>query len=198
LNSCKFLHFGSSFSYQKETFLETLKYIGCLKKKGVFISFDPNLRPYAIKDKIEAKKRVLRLLKVVNMAKLSGMDMEFLTGCKNPERGLKRLKKLAKCKVILTLGRKGSMYMGNKGDLIKVPAFKVRVADTIGAGDAFTASLLFRLDKIGKDRFFKDIRPSLIFASAVSAMICARPGANQGLKDIRQVKTFLAKAAGVR
>ncbi|MBU0759044.1 MAG: carbohydrate kinase [Candidatus Omnitrophica bacterium] len=193
LDSCKFLHFGSSFSYQKETFQEALKYINYLKKRRVFVSFDPNLRPYVIKDKMEARKRVLRLLKLVNMAKLSGMDLEFLTGCKNPEKGLKRLKKLAKCEVILTLGPKGSRYLDKKGNLIKVPAFKVKVADTIGAGDAYTAGILYKIAKLGKREVFDNIRPAMVFASAVSAIICTKRGANQGLKDIKQIKTFLAK-----
>lgn len=197
LNTCKFLHFGSSFSYQKETFMETLKYIKYLKKRGVFISFDPNLRPYAIKDKNEVKKRVLSLLELVNMAKLSVQDLEFLTGRKSPLKGLEKIKKLTSCEIILTMGTKGAMYMSlraptksGRSNLIKIPAFKVKVADTIGAGDAYTAALLFRLNKIGESRFFKNIKPNMVFASAVSAIICTAPGSHQALKNIKQVNSF--------
>lgn len=191
LKTCKIFHFGSGFSYQKETFLEALKYVKYLKRRSVFISFDPNLRPYAIKDKNEAKDRVLRLLKLVNMAKLSLLDLVFLTGQKDTKKGLKMLQKRFKCEFILTLGADGSIYLDHRGNFIKVPAFKVKVADTIGAGDAFTAGLLYRLSKIGERAFFKDIRPNLVFASAVSAIICTKPGSNQGLKDIKQVDRFL-------
>lgn len=184
----KILHFGSSFSYQKDTFPEALKYVKFLKKKGVFISFDPNLRPYTVKDKIGAKKRVLELLKYVDLARLSEIDLKFLTGQKHPEKGLKWLKKRFGCEVVLTLGAKGSMT-----SLIKIPAFKVKVADTIGAGDAFNAGLLYRLIKQGRSGFFTNIESNMVFASAVSAIICAKAGANQGLKNLRQIKHLVGQ-----
>ncbi len=179
LRGLKIFHFGSSFSHQNPTAEEALKYVKFLKKRRVFISFDPNLRPYAIKDKKGAKNRVLKLLKCVDLAKLSEVDLRFLTGQKDLKNGLKMLKKQFKCKIVLTLGSKGCAYLDSRGNLIKVPAFKVKVADTIGAGDAFTAGLLYKIAKIGERQVFRDIKPCLVFASAVSAIICTKPGANQ-------------------
>ena len=193
LSGCKIFHFGSSFSYQEGTSEEVLKYIKLLKKRGVFISFDPNTRPYAIKDKPAAKNRTLRLLKWADLVKLSEMDLRFLTGQKGLQKGLKMLKKKLSAEVILTLGAKGAIYRNKKDRFIRIPAFKVKVVDTIGAGDGFTAGLLFRLRKIGKRRFFEDLRLNIIFASAVSSLICAGKGANEGLKDIKQVRSFLSK-----
>ncbi len=216
LKGLKIFHFGSSFSHQNPTSQEALKYVKFLKKRGVFISFDPNLRLYAIKDKKGAKTRVLGLLKWVDLAKLSETDLRFLTGQKGLEKGLRRLKKQFRCEVVLTLGSKGCVYLdkslslrGNKrhrhceesnacpprflaeSNLIKVPAFKVKVADTIGAGDAFTAGLLYKIAKIGERRVLSNIKPHLTFASAVSAIICTKPGASQALKDLKQVEKFL-------
>ena len=193
LNTCKCFHFGSSFSYQKETYEESLKYLKYLKKRGAFISFDPNLRPYAIKDKKGAKNKVSRLLKWVDLAKLSDLDLCFLTGQKDLKKGLKRLKKVTNCEVVLTLGAKGSVYMDSRYKSIRCPAFKVKIVDTIGAGDAFTAGLLYKIVRIGKERVFSNIKPSLAFASAISALICTKPGSSQGLKDTRQVNSFLAR-----
>ncbi|MFA5340009.1 MAG: PfkB family carbohydrate kinase, partial [Candidatus Omnitrophota bacterium] len=76
---------------------------------------------------------------------------------------------------------------------VRIPAFKVKTADTIGAGDAFTAGLIYKLIEQGRAEFFSNIRPNMIFASAVSALICTKPGANKGLKDIKQVNSFLLK-----
>jgi len=59
LNTCKAFHFGSSFSYQKESSEEALKYVKYLKKRGVFISFDPNLRPYCWMSTIISYQRQL-------------------------------------------------------------------------------------------------------------------------------------------
>jgi len=216
LKGLKIFHFGSSFSHQNPTSHEALKYVKYLKKKRVFISFDPNLRPYAVKDKKGVKNRVLGLLKWVDLAKLSETDLRFLTGQRNLEKGLRRLKKQFRCKVVVTLGSKGCAYLDQppllRGDqktgalrseasplrprseasnLIKLPAFKVKVSDTIGAGDAFTAGLLYKITKIGERQVFSNIKPHLTFASAVSAIICAKPGASHALKGLGQVEKFL-------
>ncbi len=200
LRSCRIFHFGSSFSYQKKTSAEALKYVKFLKKRGVFISIDPNLRPYAIKDKRAARNRVLGLLKWVDLARLSEIDLIFLTGRKSIIKGLKLLKKHLKCEIILTLGTKGSLYLDSRGVLIRVPAVKVKVADTIGAGDAFNAALLYRLNKncfhpkkntiYGKqlqkkkiEQFFGNIGPHMVFASRISALICTRHGAHKAISS---------------
>jgi len=179
LNSCKAFHFGSSFSYQKESSEEALKYVKYLKKRGAFISFDPNLRPYAIKDKKAAKNRVLSFLEWVDLARFSEIDLKFLFGQKS-------LKKRLECEVVLTRGAKGSEYLPQpslrgakrRSNLIKVPAPKVKVVDTIGAGDAFNAALLYRIVKTGGRQVFKNIKPHLIFASKIASQICTKSGAH--------------------
>jgi len=188
---------------------ETLKFIRYLKKRHVFISYDPNIRPGSIKHKNEVKNRVLKLLKLADLAKLSQTDLEYLTGQKNPLKGLEMLKKQVKCEIVLTLGAKGSIYHSRRvvwknpddasgnSRFIKVPAFKVKVADTIGAGDAFTAGLIYRLIKQGRAKFFANMKANIIFASAVSALICTQKGSHQGLKNLKQVNSFLAKHGGV-
>lgn len=193
LDGCQIFHFGSSFSYQKETSEEALRYVKFLKKRGVFISFDPNIRPYAVKDTRATKNRVLTLLKLIDLAKLSEIDLQFITGETNPLKGLEMLKKRLNAEIILTLGNKGAIYRNKKGEFIKIPSFKVKVLDTIGAGDGFTAGLLFKLRKIGRRRFFEDLSSNVAFASAVSAIICTGKGANEALKDIKQVISFLSK-----
>ena len=207
LNTCKVFHTGSSYSYQKETFEETLKFIKYLKKRNVFISYDPNIRPNSIKikDHLAVKNRVLTLLNLADLAKLSETDLEYLTDRKNPLRGLKMLKKQVKSEIILTLGSKGSIYCHRSNsrscrarqllelDMVKVPAFKVKVADTIGAGDAFSAGLIYSFIKQGKAKFFANIKSNMIFASAVSVIICTQKGANQALRSIKQVNLFLSK-----
>lgn len=203
LNNCKVFHTGSSYSYQKETFKETLKFVKYLKKRNVFIFYDPNIRPESIVNKPNVKNRVLQLLNMVDLAKLSEIDLEYLTSYKNPEKGLRELKKLVNCELILTLGAKGAVYMNRchapnekvpgTVHFIKIPAFKVKVADTIGAGDAFIAGLIYKLIKEGRVKFFVDIKLNMTFASAISAIICTKKGGHEGLKDLKQVNSFIAK-----
>lgn len=200
LNICKILHLGSSFSFQKHSSIEAMKYVKYFKKRGVFISFDPNIRPYTVKDKKPARNRILRLAKSVDLLKISEVDLKFLTGQRDPRKGLKKLRKLLSCEIVLTLGPKGSVYYKNRVGyrlqptrLIKVPALKVKVADTIGAGDAYTAGLLYKISKKGMRKVFDNIRPAMTFASSIAALICTKSGANQGLKNMKQVNSFISK-----
>ena len=196
LDTCKAFHTGSSYSYQKETFEETVKFIRYLKKRNIFISYDPNIRPDSVTDKTSVKNRVLKLLELADLVRLSEVDLEYLTGYKDPAKGLSKLCKLVKCAIVLTLGSKGAIYCSPNGKFsvrrtVAVPAFKIRVADTIGAGDAFTAGLIYKFIKQGKPGFFSNIESNMIFASAVSAIVCTKKGANSGLKNIKQVDLFL-------
>jgi len=196
LDTCKVFHTGSSYAYQKETFEETIRFIRYLKKRNVFIFYDPNIRPNNVTDKTSVKDRVLKLLELADLAKLSEVDLEYLTGYKDPEKGLSKLGKLVKCAIVLTLGSKGAIYRSPNGKFpvrrtVAVPAFKVKVADTIGAGDAFTAGLIYKLVNQGKTGFFSYIESNMIFASAVSAIICTKKGSHEALKNLKQVELFL-------
>ncbi|MBU1006586.1 MAG: carbohydrate kinase [Candidatus Omnitrophica bacterium] len=177
LSTCKIFHFGSSLSYQDGATEEILKYIRFLKKRKVFISFDPNFRPYAIKNKKQARKKVFKFLKLVDLAKLSEVDLKFLTREKSIPKGLKILKNKFKCEIIVTLGPKGSVYPNpslrgarrrSNLNLIKIPALKVKIANTIGAGDAYTAGILYKIAKKGEKEAFKDIKSTMAFATTIA------------------------------
>ncbi len=63
----------------------------------------------------------------------------FLTGHKDPIRSLKRISEISKG-VLLTRGEKGSLLWFD-GGLWKVGPTKLKVVDSTGAGDVYTASL---------------------------------------------------------
>ena len=67
-----------------------------------------------------------------------------LTGERDPERALRKLRKQYDGLLCVTLGTAGSMALD--GDrLIHVPAFKVHAVDTTGAGDVFRAGFVYGL-----------------------------------------------------
>ena len=98
--------------------------------------------------------------------------------------------------MILTQG--GAGVLAARRDLEwRVPAFPVRVIDTVGAGDAFSAGLLAGLAEHGVyTRAALDALPeadllaALRFAGAVAAMTCARAGADPPRRA--EVAAFLA------
>ena len=188
--SASVFHTGSFFSYSDVFFRPVMKRLRMAKRRNVFITYDPNWRESRIPNKKKARERIKRILRYVDILKLSEDDARRITKEKNLNKALKKLKKHLKGNMIVTLGSKGAFYWdGNKK--IKHPAFKVRIVDTIGAGDGFMAGLIQRYYSEGKSAFEENIKDTLEFASAVSALICSAHGAVQGLSNLKQVNDFI-------
>ena len=90
-------------------------------------------------------------------------------------------------------------FGGLSGDL---PAFPVTVADSTGAGDAFTAGLLHRLctepellGSPGLPAAPQAVVAALRFAAACGALVCQGPGAIDPQPDPAGVEAFLAAQA---
>ncbi|MDY7029227.1 MAG: PfkB family carbohydrate kinase, partial [Spirochaetota bacterium] len=88
---------------------------------------------------------------------------------------------------VLTRGKEGaSVYQ--KGRYIHVPVVDVRVADTVGAGDSFSAGFLFAYHHTG------DIEKAAVLASQVSSFVASQSGAiplyDQNMKE--KLKTISA------
>lgn len=183
-------HTGSAYSYDDHTWHDALSLARKAKASGAAVSFDPNWRSSRVKNRSVAASRVGSLVNEAYIFKLSDADAEGITGAKTLGAALKKLGRDA----YVTLGDKGCFYW-NGQKRIYHPAFKVKVADTVGAGDAFTAGLIHRYTTLGRNGFEEDIDGNLRFASAVAAIVCTAKGATQALKNLPQVTKFLASQA---
>lgn len=110
-----------------------------------------------------------------------------LTGERDPERALRKLRKHHAGLLCVTLGTAGSMAL--EGDrLIHVPAFSVHAVDTTGAGDVFRAGFVYG---------FLAGWPTLDvlkFANAAAAVSCTRLGAMSSAPALSEVEQMLAGA----
>ncbi len=103
-----------------------------------------------------------------------------------PEHFTGQAERLGAPAVTVTLGERGSVTWAN-GDIIRVPAFQVPVADTTGAGDVFHGGYIYGLIQGWA------LRESIIFASAVAALKCTRVGGRAGIPTLPEVVQFLAE-----
>lgn len=107
-----------------------------------------------------------------------------LTGERDPERALRKLRREHSGLLCVTLGTAGSMALD--GDrLIHVPAFKVHAVDTTGAGDVFRAGFVYGL-LAGWPTL--DV---LKFANAAAAVSCTRLGAMGSAPTLADVELML-------
>ena len=180
-------HTGSAYSYDDHSWRDALDLAEKAKASGVCVSYDPNWRSSRIKEIAPARARVKILFTLADILKLSDTDAMGVLNAKTLDAALGKLGRDA----FVTLGSKGSFYWDGKRKTYR-PAFQVKVADTIGAGDAYTAGLIYRYCEVGKQRFMEEMPRNLCLASAISAIVCTSRGATTALKNITQVRNFLA------
>jgi fructokinase len=179
----KALHFGS-ISLIPEPSGGT--YEALLKKaaKSCVISLDPNIRPTVIKDKKKHMARIKRMIAKADLVKSSDEDVAYMTGKQDFAKTARAWLKLGAKIVAITRGGEGVEVFTRKHSL-SLPAPKVKVADTVGAGDTFTAGFLTYLGRntLLSKKAMANIEATQLMHAAEFAMKCAavtvsRPGAN--------------------
>lgn len=86
--------------------------------------------------------------------------------------------------IALKMGEKGS-FISTEKESYYIPAFKVNVVDTTGAGDAFVAGFLTGIIKGW------DLRFTGLFANAVGACCVMESGASQGVRSLEETLRFI-------
>ncbi len=137
---------------------------------GVALMVDLNIRPGLIRDATTYRARLSRLMAAADVVKVSDEDLGWL-GCAAEDVAPHAL-------VLHTRGAAGARAL-RPGLTVTVPAPRMPVADTVGAGDVFDAAwLAFGL---GAGQFAPDteaaLRAALDFACRAASLSCTRPGA---------------------
>ncbi len=198
----RILHFGSISLLRGTTPAAVLATAERLKGQAL-LSFDPNLRSGMVRDEPSYRALIQRLVSLSDIIKLSAADMAWLAPEEPQEQVAADLLARGAAMVVVTQGSEGvfAFRAAAQGSALRwrIPAFQVAVADTVGAGDAFSGGLLAALAERGVDSRAAlmqldpdELEQSLRFASAVSALTCTRPGANPPYRA--EVEQFLESA----
>jgi sulfofructose kinase len=107
-----------------------------------------------------------------------------LIGETDPERALRKLRRLNPGVLCMTLGELGAVALA--GDRFHVsPAFEVPVVDNTGAGDVFRAGFIYGVLKNW------GVPEILRFANAAAAVSCTRLGAIPSVPNLGEVQELL-------
>lgn len=150
VDGCKVFHFGTLSLTNDPARTATVTAVEYAKKKGKYISFDPNLRKPLWPSDAAAKEQIEWGLRKADIVKISDEEIEFLWGL-SPEDGAKKLlSEYGVQLVYATLGPKGC-YTANGQASVKVASPSgLHVVDTTGAGDIFGGSAMSRFLRLGK------------------------------------------------
>ena len=127
-------------------------------------------------------KEALRLTDVLKPCKAAARELTQET---DYEKMARRLLALGPEVVAITMGAEGSL-IASADKTIHVPAFKVKVVDSTGAGDAFMGGLSYALlqgwdhERVG------------VFANACAALCCTQVGA-RAMSNLEQVNELIAQ-----
>jgi fructokinase len=151
------------------------------RRRGVPVSFDPNIRPALAPEPSVARPIVDAYLAVSAIVKASVEDLAWLYPDDDPTDWARRMAVTGDRLVVVTDGARGCTAFAS-GNEVSVDAFPLPVQDTIGAGDSFTAALLAYLRSSGTlarapGLPADHLRAGLEFASRAAALTCTRAGA---------------------
>lgn len=168
-------------------------------RRRLIVVFDPNVRPSLIADEAAYRRRLEHWVSMAHLVKLSEEDLAYLAGDGSPDAVIAGWLESGPAAVLLTLGSSGARVHRRGHDPLAVPGVRVAVADTIGAGDTFTAGAIVRLLELGvadpaglAALTDDDWRSVLRFGIAAAAITCTRPGADPPTRA--EVKALLAGA----
>ena len=168
------IHIGSVATLLEPGASELLKW---LSNKSAIVVFDPNVRPSIQSDKKIYRNSVERWIELAKIVKLSEDDFSWLYESTESEVITNWLSRGTEI-VVVTRAERGLSAFTRDGR-IDCPAAKVKLVDSVGAGDTIGAVIVEGLLKYGLDGLKKDVlRQVLERAAKAAGITCSRAGAN--------------------
>ena len=154
------------------------------KNHNVQICLDTGLEPA-----IQNPKDLRRLLGELTLCISGPQEISILLGSTSPEEAADLLLSSGVQLAAIKLGEKGSFVADDKGRFF-CPSFPVDAVDTTGAGDSFTAGVLYGWTH------GLSLPASAVLASALGALAASAYGAGFSLPDRKHVVDFLRSRQG--
>ncbi len=192
LAAARILHVGSISTIAEPAASATRHALRVAHDAGLLVSYDPNLRLPLWPSAAAAKAGIRSLWGDADVIKIADDELRFLTG--GDDLAAARSLWTPRLRLLLvTRGEQGVSYLlgGREGHL---PGFRVEVADTTGAGDAFTAAVLAAM--VQHEDLLEDagaLEATLRRANAFAALTTTRRGAIPAMPDAERVDAFLAE-----
>jgi len=142
------------------------------------IVFDPNIRPAVINDRAQYVAQIERWVAISSAVKVSDEDIRWLFPSLEIDQIINNWLKKGPSLVVVTYGDKG-LTGHRKNERVSVDAVKVKVVDTVGAGDTVGAILVEAIVNDGLDSLTGSrLETVLKRAAKAAAITVSRVGAN--------------------
>ncbi len=188
LARARWLHVGSSAHVLPAAQDALREAVAAARAGGLGVSFDPNVRLHLWDDPAPLRRLCADVLPSCDVAKIAADEAELCTGERDPARAAARLGEMGVSLACVTLAEEGALVR-RASDLLHVPADRVEVVDTTGAGDGFVAGLLSVLARAGPIASLSraDLERAVRFANRVAGRVVGRVGAVAGLPRAHEI-----------
>ncbi|MGO9222230.1 carbohydrate kinase family protein [Mycobacterium sp.] len=181
-----FVHTGSIAAVREPGCVAVAALVDAYRASAT-VTLDPNVRPSLIVDREVARARIDHLVERSDVVKVSDEDLSWINPDREPELTARAWLASGPAIVVVTMGARGSIAFCSAGEA-RVAAKRVRVVDTVGAGDAFMVGLLDALWELGllgarrrgelRRIGLEELTAALDAASLCSVLTVARAGAD--------------------
>ena len=194
IKNSRIFHYGSLSMTNRICEAATKKSIAIAEKNEVLCSFDPNLRENLWRSIEEAKEKIKFGLEHCDILKISDNEIQWLTGEKNLNNAVQKLKQQYNIPLIfLSCGKNGSMAFSESSSAFS-PVIPVKTIETTGAGDTFCGCILGEILRRGfKDFSNVELTEILHFANAAAAIITTKKGALRVMPKLGDINKLLSK-----
>lgn len=155
------------------------------------VMIDPNIRPQFIENIEAYRDRLDGMMAMADIVKVSDEDLHWMVP--QPLSLMDKVEVLlgrGSSVVILTRGSEGATGFVRGGGEVTVPAQRVEIVDTVGAGDTFNAGVLAKLYELGalqksalRTLSTDALAQALEHGARVAAVTVSRAGANPPWAD---------------
>ena len=185
------LHFCSVGLVESHSKYAHIKAIKTAIANGCIVSFDVNIRANLWQRLQDCVDTLLEFCSYPDIIKVSEDELITLTGIEQETEAIQKLWQYAsRCKMIfVTKGAQGCAAYDREMNCKTAAIVKSKVVDTTGAGDCFSASILYNMVYRKVKPSVDEIGKALDFAMRACAVVVAGYGAMESMPTLEQVIT---------
>ena len=177
-----FVHFGGFFLLPKLDGPDTVKLLRLAKEQGAMTSMDVLAFP-----RDDLAELILPCMPFLDFFMPNEEEARMISGGRtDPDDMCRYFLEAGARHVCLKMGARGSLVMGAGGERFRVAAFEVRVVDTTGCGDAWSAGFIAGLSR------GLSVMEAARLGSACGSLVASGLGSDAGIVDFETTLAFAA------
>ena len=175
-----FVHVGGFYLMPKFDGPDTVKTLQFAKQSGAITTMDI----LGVKQENMAQK-IIPCMPYLDYFMPNLEEAGMITGLTDPQKMCQYFLDAGAKNVVLKMGERGSLILSASGERVRIPAFKVKLVDTTGCGDAWSAGFIAGLS------LQMSVAKAAELGSACGSLVASGLGSDAGIIDLDSTLAFI-------